>query len=72
MVPSSSGPGHQILILATWVRTPLGLPKIKNARLGVFLIGFPILSRVRKLDGKNYTHFANLRTFQITKTLLSA
>ncbi len=42
----------------------LGLPKIKNTRLGVFLIGFPILSAVRKLDVENSHDFTHLRTIK--------
>lgn len=42
----------------------LGLPKIQTTRLGVFLIGFPILSAVRKLDVENSHDFTHLRTIK--------
>ena len=42
----------------------MALPEIKNTRLGVFLIGFLILSRVRKLGVENIARFAHLRTFK--------
>ena len=41
----------------------LALPKIKNTRLGVFLIRFPTLSSVRKLNVENRHRFTHLRTF---------
>ncbi|MCR4917617.1 MAG: hypothetical protein K5912_01585 [Alphaproteobacteria bacterium] len=51
-------------ILQGGASKPIGTAKNKNTRLGVFLIGFPILSRVRKLGGKNYARFTHLRTFK--------
>ena len=43
MLPSSSGPGHRILIPATWVRFPLGVPKNKKHRFWCFyfFLAFP-------------------------------
>ena len=42
----------------------LGLPKFKAPREAVFFVGFPILSQVRKLGGKNDSRFTDLRTIK--------
>ena len=49
-------------LIVGWQGAMLGLPKIKNTRLGVFLIRFAILSVVRKLGSKNHHRFTHLRT----------
>jgi hypothetical protein len=38
--------------------------KIKKLQFCGFFVGFPILSQVRKLGGKNIARFAHLRIFK--------
>ena len=49
---------------------PSGAAKIDKTAFLRFFVCFPILSRVRKLGGKNSNRFAHLRTFVIEWILL--
>ena len=51
---------------------PSGPAKNSNRPFGRFFVGISSILRVRKLGVENTHRFADFRTFQIIKTLLSA